>query len=106
MVFAQERFRNGTRVTQSRNSSGCSGTLGSLLINHDTDDFDIGHYVELLEHLLAIGHLWNSFGRHKTDSIDMLKARSDQRTKVTRLKAGWDLSLEPLPGVTWTLDQF
>jgi len=60
----------------------------------------------LLQDLLAIGHLWNSFGRNKAYCIDVLKSRNNQSTKVTRLKIRWDLSPKTLPGVTWALDQF
>jgi len=60
----------------------------------------------LLQHLLAIGHLWDGFGRDKAYSIDVLEALLDERAQVTRLQFRRDLALETLPGIARALDQF
>ena len=106
MIFAQKRFRDGTGITQGRNSFGCNSSLGAFFIHHNADDFDVVGQIDLLEHLLAIGHLRNDFGRNKTHSVDVLKARRDQCAEVARLEFSRDLPFETLPGVSRAFDQF
>ena len=105
MVFAQKRLRDGVGKTQRGNRFCGDRTLGALFIYHDPDDFDIVQQIDLLQHLLAIGHLWDGFRRNKAHSIDVLEVRLDQRAQVTRLQFRGDLPLETLPRITRALDQ-
>src|SRR6266513_6466055 len=106
LIFAQKRFRDGRRITQSANCVRCYGALGTFLIHHNPDDFDVVRQIDLLQHLLAVGHLWDRFGRDKTYSIDVLEPRPDQRAQITHLQFRRDLPRETLPSVARAFDQF
>src|SRR6266487_3950793 len=106
LIFAQKGLRDGTRITQSRNCFHCHGALGAFLIHDNADEFDVVRPIDLLQHLLAVGHLRDGFRRNKTYSIDVFEPRRDQRAEITRLDFCRDLPFETLPGVAWAFDQF
>src|SRR5262249_37087452 len=72
---------------------------------HDADNFDVARQTDLIQHLLAIGHLRDGLRRHKAYSIDVFEPRLDKRTQVTRFQFSGDLPIESLPGIARAFDQ-
>ena len=77
LVFAQKGLRYRAGKAQRRNCFGGDGALRAFFIHHDADDFDVLRHIDLFQHVLAIGHLWDGFGRDEANGIDVFESRFD-----------------------------
>ena len=82
------------------------GPLRALFVDHDADDLDIIGRIEFLQYFFRVRHLRHGFGRHERDGIDVLESRTDQGLQVSPLDVRRNLSLQPLPGIARTFDEF
>src|SRR5438128_7453577 len=106
LVLAQKRRRDRIGITKRPHGFGCDRALRTLFVHHDSDDFDIERWSDLLQHLFTVGHLWHRFRRNEAYGINVFEPGANQGAQISRLEFRRDLSLETLPGVAGAFYQF